>query len=496
MDKIKKSLMYSFYVVFGICFTFIFINAVFFKETGYSFNTFLLLLGVLGCMGILFFLYHKIVCAKKWRTKLIIGILFFVILVLQIVFAYFFRVKPSWDFGAVYETAVSSAKGECAVSDTWYFYRYHNNYPIAILLKGIFKVASFFHVPSYLPVGIGLNILFIDLAIWMVFLIIKELFGERKACFALILFALMTPIYTYTPIFYTDTISMLFVVLPIYLYLVAKRQEKNKKQILLYVLMGFVIYIGAELKFTVIISLIAILIARLIYQNWKENLKFAVIVIGIVAICMMLQKIAIYHLFDQERLDVEQFPFVHWVMMGLSNKGGYTHADVEYTQQFTTKKEKTEADIQAIKEKLKNYAEKNELFHFFRKKLDFTWSDGTYFAPEKLGREPARPGRYHEYVLNSGTKNKLYFYFSQIIYLSYFAFMLISIFSKYYLNKKEECRMIFSLGMFGVMLFLLIWETRSRYLVNFIPYFVLLSYFGIEQIHQFLEKNQYKRIAS
>jgi len=74
--------------------------------------------------------------------------------------------------------------------------------------------------------------------------------------------------------------------------------------------------------------------------------------------------------------------------------------------------------------------------------------------------------------------------------------MLVSIFCQYHLNKKGECRMIFSLGMLGIMIFLLIWETRSRYLVNFIPYFVLLSYFGIEQIHQFLEKNQYKRIAS
>ena len=35
------------------------------------------------------------------------------------------------------------------------------------------------------------------------------------------------------------------------------------------------------------------------------------------------------------------------------------------------------------------------------------------------------------------------------------------------------------IALFGLFLFLLIWETRSRYLVNFAPVFILLSIDGI-----------------
>ena len=35
------------------------------------------------------------------------------------------------------------------------------------------------------------------------------------------------------------------------------------------------------------------------------------------------------------------------------------------------------------------------------------------------------------------------------------------------------------LAVFGLFLFLLIWETRSRYLINFVPIFILLGLDGI-----------------
>ena len=37
------------------------------------------------------------------------------------------------------------------------------------------------------------------------------------------------------------------------------------------------------------------------------------------------------------------------------------------------------------------------------------------------------------------------------------------------------------LAVFGLFLFLLIWETRSRYLVNFVPVFLLLGADGLRE---------------
>lgn len=38
------------------------------------------------------------------------------------------------------------------------------------------------------------------------------------------------------------------------------------------------------------------------------------------------------------------------------------------------------------------------------------------------------------------------------------------------------------LSVFGIFLFLLIWETRSRYLVNFVPVFILLGLDAMQAI--------------
>ena len=42
------------------------------------------------------------------------------------------------------------------------------------------------------------------------------------------------------------------------------------------------------------------------------------------------------------------------------------------------------------------------------------------------------------------------------------------------------------LAVFGLFLFLLIWETRSRYLINFVPLFALLGIDGITSVENWL----------
>ena len=43
----------------------------------------------------------------------------------------------------------------------------------------------------------------------------------------------------------------------------------------------------------------------------------------------------------------------------------------------------------------------------------------------------------------------------------------------------KELQLLIFISIFGLFLFLLIWETRSRYLVNYIPLFLINAYMGI-----------------
>lgn len=45
-----------------------------------------------------------------------------------------------------------------------------------------------------------------------------------------------------------------------------------------------------------------------------------------------------------------------------------------------------------------------------------------------------------------------------------------------------------TISVFGVMLFLLIWETRSRYLMIYLPVFVVLASYGFGEFTQMIQK--------
>ena len=48
------------------------------------------------------------------------------------------------------------------------------------------------------------------------------------------------------------------------------------------------------------------------------------------------------------------------------------------------------------------------------------------------------------------------------------------------LTKKEQCLFLCSIIFFELVLFFIIWETRSRYLVNYIPVLLLNMFVGID----------------
>ena len=48
----------------------------------------------------------------------------------------------------------------------------------------------------------------------------------------------------------------------------------------------------------------------------------------------------------------------------------------------------------------------------------------------------------------------------------------------------------FRLALFGLFIFLLIWESKSKYLVNFIPIIYLVSIDGISQLHEYIKKKR------
>lgn len=134
----------------------------------------------------------------------------------------------------------------------------------------IFKVLNVFGwltIRKSIVIMVLINILFIDLSV--LFLTVRNIIGKREAMFTLIMCILSYAFYCYIPFFYTDTLTMLFPILYMYLYSKYLKNDKNKNLILI----SLFSIIGYKFKPTTFIATVAIFINLLLRKNLKKIIK-------------------------------------------------------------------------------------------------------------------------------------------------------------------------------------------------------------------------------
>lgn len=93
----------------------------------------------------------------------------------------------------------------------------------------------------------------------------------KNGFFILFIFAVSIPSYLGASIFYTDVFSMVYPMLVLYLYLRLREETTWKKRILYGGVMALAAWIGCEIKYTVLIIVIAIVIEVLLRAEWKRH---------------------------------------------------------------------------------------------------------------------------------------------------------------------------------------------------------------------------------
>ena len=78
-------------------------------------------------------------------------------------------------------------------------------------------------------------------------------------------------------------------------------------------------------------------------------------------------------------------------------------------------------------------------------------------------------------------QNKWFYYLVTSYHLVILITILIS--SIYY---KKDFNLISRISLFGLFLFLLIWETRSRYLINYLPIMQIIAFEGVEYLYRII----------
>lgn len=329
------------------------------------------------------------------------------------------------------------------------------------------------------------NVLVINGAVLMTVLLARKVFGDKKSILVLAACFLFVPYYTYTAYCYSDSLSLPFTVGAAFVFWYAYHSEKLVKRLLLYVLTGAILFLGYKMKGSVIVMLVAIVLLMIMKLNWKRLLSgLMALVVGFLCVSVAFGAAvrAANFATPEQQYDYE-WPMTHWVMMGLTGFGGYNQEDSDFTASIIGKDEKKEANLEVIKERLESYSIVKFLYHLTRKSTR-TWEDSTYYISHHI-EEYIERSPLHDYVLNDGEHHYRLFAISCAFHLFLILMMILSAL-KGMLRPRCDMTLLFRLAVFGIYLFLLIWETRSRYLFNFTPFFLLLGMDGLQFTGTFL----------
>ncbi len=428
-------------------------------------------------------------------TTVIIFSLTAIMLVLQFFCAWKLKIVPDSDLSHVERYAVRFARtgsfdGLCKpIRGGYYLIRYPNNF-------GLYFIMAFTYRLSYLITGnisriplIVINVFAINSTVLMTTLLARRLFGNRKALFALLLCALFTPFYTYTAFYYTDSLSLPFVIGSVYLAKTALSNENKKKKYVLLGACGLVIFLGFKLKGNEIVMVVAVVVYLFLKYGFKRAACLALaVVIGFgvsYAAYSAAFRLAVH--IPGELFDKYEMPYTHWVMMGLNGKGGYNREDSRFSNSFANIDEKKAADIKVIKERLVKYGVIGLIKHL-KLKATWEWEDGTYFISRSINT-PVKRNFLHEFVSPRGRFYFGFYSYSCMFLLFVIMMMFVSGF-RAMRGRETDFLTLLRLAVFGLFLFLLIWEGRSRYLFNFSPLFLLISVDGMRVFDKLKKRPQ------
>ena len=433
------------------------------------------------------------------QTKIIIFAAAAVMLVLQLVVAHFLETNPVTDLQVINKYAESYAqKGNFKLIQQdeakgfIYMIRYPNNLALMFLLSFLYRIEFLVTgaVSNYIAVVV--NTIAINVSVLMTALLSRRLFGNKKALMTMLLCMLFVPFYTYTPYYYTDSMSMPFFVGGMYLFFSAVNSQTKYKKYVLMLLCGVVLMLGFKMKGSVAILLAVAVVYMLLKLGIKRFACFALaLAIGFGGTYFVYTKVyRSANIITREQEYKYEFPPSHWIMMGLKGYGCYTTVDAEYTGRRIGKDAKVEATMEIINSRIEQRTQQLEdvedMMTHLDRKMVWTWEDGSYFISHHIDQPVKEKNFLHTLVLNDG-ENHMALYGYCCGFQLFLLLMMVLSAIRAVVRPSVNAYVLMRGVVFAIFVFLLIWETRSRYLYNFTPAFIMLAVDGLDAVKSFTD---------
>lgn len=452
-----------------------------------------------------------------YKYRLFFGILFFsTIFILQYILAGNLYQKIGWDVVSVWETATDWLDSKESRYNN-YLEIYPNNIGISLVIYYLRLFVKNWDIAKQYHFIVIINVLLIDFAIFMTYKTAKKIWGFSIGVIAMTGLTLLFGFSGWLIVPYTDTMILWIPITIIYLFLLAEEKgQSNKIRYCSLFAIGFLTIWGYHLKPQCVIVVIAIIMAGLYHllhlkkkkiksQLKKYSMKIILCSIGATA-GIILFSLCTNTVMPKRISKNNAISMSHFFMMGLNEHprnyrpGGYSYIDVCITTAQKSKKEKSKKNWEISKERLKDFGVAGFLNHLHRKGM-WILGDGTFYWLHE-GRffleDYSQNGSEFQQTLRERYYNSMYLPDSDNVkhteFMGVFEGFWLIIFGLFTMmpllmgRNLEENELILCLSALGCIMFTLLFEGRSRYLILYLPVYSMLAAASLHKIIALIAK--------
>lgn len=505
MTKLADYIQKSIYIFFIVIICLILLVTIFFQNLNYMCRKeFLFSNIVLLIIALLFLLFVSVLLTIKNYTQThqmihpykavnIASICLFIFLLYISLNIYFLS---GWDVGKIISDAKNIINGERIEYETYYS-QFPNQQLLLFLESVLFKIHQKFGV---IDIKNGLMVLIAFQCILYCItgnVLYRILFDYLDSVFfawlGYLLFCLLLAVSGWVTIPYTDGMSIFFPILILRCY--QKIEHGTAHKILWWISIGILSYWGFKMKPTVLIVLIAIVlteIINIISDFSREKIKNISMITAVLFICFLFSipifQIAIHStgININKELDTGA---LHMIMLGLNNErdGFWNEADVNLSTNITNKTERKKAQMNIIMHRLNEYGLIGLLRHTARKTLvnfndgSFAWGvEGGFYTQIYKEKNSVTSPFFRDLFYNDGNAYRTLSTIEQATWLGILFFSGCCIFLK-----REKIFMVSVLSLLGIIIFVTIFEARARYLMIYVPIFIMVAVVNLKSISSY-----------
>ena len=441
--------------------------------------------------------------------------------------------KSGWDCGVIAEMSEKVARGELLIRDSAHYSAYLSENPhqafMVFILTIIKKISNHFGIQDMYYFSVMVGTLCVNMTCVLTTLVVKNIKGRYYAFCTFVSAAIFLALSPQSSVPYTDVYVMVINAMVIYLYTWKGKAVRFKWLVIgIMAFIGYYVkatvgeggalliqdetFIGYYVKATAIICFISIGICEF-FKSLKMEVHIGAkcIVKGIFIILISyifssgIASFGVHYIGFEQDINKEFTP-LHYAMMGLNEEstGIWNSDDVQYSASFDNLSDRQKANFKVIKERIQEKGLLGLLL-FEYKKLIMNYNDGTFF----FGKEGGAMLWKSDAPNHTACEILRYYYFrkgnkvmNHVLQTQWLMILMMALAAAWsFVKKFSDIEFVLAVTVVGITFFTLMFEGRSRYLLLYAPYYLILGIIGVgifeKKVHDLYihSKSYFKKIG-